>query len=169
VSSSLTATALLVLLACGLPRDPEGTLERVRGGELRAGAVVNPPFVVLEGGRISGTDVRLVESFAEALGARVTWAIAPGEDLVAALEEFRVDVVAGGLTRDDPRLAKLGTTRPYVPEAPPARPVLLENPPAKEYVLAVPPGENRFLLTLDRHLHEQQQRSPGKPGGSGGR
>jgi hypothetical protein len=169
VSSSLTATALLVVLGCGLPRDPEGTLDRVRGGELRAGAVVNPPFVVLEEGRISGTDVRLVESFAEAHGARVTWSIAPGEDLVAALEEFRVDVVAGGLTRDDPRLAKLGTTRPYTPETPPTSSLLLENPPAKEYVLAVPPGENRFLLTLDRHLHGQQQRAPRGSGGSGGR
>jgi hypothetical protein len=47
--------------------------------------------------------------------------------------------------------------------------LLLENPPAKEYVLAVPPGENRFLLTLDRHLHHQQQRARREPVGSGGR
>jgi hypothetical protein len=137
-----------------MPRDPEGTLERVRGGELRAGAVLNPPFVALEDGRPAGADVELVESFAAALGARVTWSIAPGEDLVAALEEFRIDLVAGGFTRDDPRVKKLGISRAYAPRvAPPASPLPLPGAPReKEYVLVAPPGENRFLLTLDRHL-----------------
>lgn len=35
-------------LACGIPRDPEGTLERVRGGPLRVGVIHAPPWVTVE-------------------------------------------------------------------------------------------------------------------------
>jgi ABC-type amino acid transport substrate-binding protein len=139
------AILAFVALACGIPRDMEGTTERVRGGELRAGAIANPPWVIVEGGGVSGVEVELVEAFAAALGARVRWSVAPEAELVERLEAFRVDLVAGGLRAGDERLAKLGRSRPFRVDG-------------EEHVLVVAPGENRFLVTLDRHLHAERER-----------
>ena len=54
---------------CGIPRDPESTLDRVRGGTLRAGITASEPWTTLEGGRPGGVEVALVERFAQELGA----------------------------------------------------------------------------------------------------
>jgi divalent metal cation (Fe/Co/Zn/Cd) transporter len=61
-------------LACDLPRDPEGTLGRARGGTLRVGAVEAPPYLRLGGGdEATGPEADLVRAFAESIGARVEW------------------------------------------------------------------------------------------------
>ena len=39
VLPGIFGACLLALAACGLPKDPEETLERVRGGELRVGVL----------------------------------------------------------------------------------------------------------------------------------
>src|SRR5690606_33083241 len=62
-----------VFAACGLPRDPEGTLERARGGVLRVGGVDAPPHLVREGAAASGPEAELVYAFARSLGAEVEW------------------------------------------------------------------------------------------------
>jgi hypothetical protein len=38
---------LLFAVACGLPRDPDDTLERVRGGVVRVGITDNPPWAIV--------------------------------------------------------------------------------------------------------------------------
>ena len=46
---ALAAVALLAVLiaGCGIPRDPESTLDRVRGGTLRAGITASEPWTTL--------------------------------------------------------------------------------------------------------------------------
>ncbi len=57
----------LLVSACAvgckdLPRDPEGTLNRVRGGRVRVGLVEHPPWVVRRsGGEPAGVEVELVK------------------------------------------------------------------------------------------------------------
>jgi ABC-type amino acid transport substrate-binding protein len=142
---ALPILVLVAAAACGIPRDPEGTTGRVRGGELRAGAIAHPPWIVVEDGRVSGVEAEVVERFAAALGARVAWTAAPEAELAEALGAFRVDLVAGGLRPADERFAKLGRSRPF-------------RVGGEEHVLVVAPGENRFLVTLDRHLHAERER-----------
>ena len=62
----LVACALMAALVagCGVPRDPETTLERVRGGTLRAGITASEPWTTLDGGQPGGVEVELVERFA---------------------------------------------------------------------------------------------------------
>ena len=111
----LTAAVLLALAVagCGIPRDPEGTLDRVRGGTLRAGITASEPWTTLEGGRPGGVEVELVERFAAELGARVEWVDGAEADLMAALEVRELDLVVGGLTADTPWQAKAAITRSY--------------------------------------------------------
>src|SRR5215211_1799216 len=116
--SGLAALIGAVLLAvgvagCGIPRDPEGTLDRVRGGTLRAGITANDPWTTLEGGRPGGVEVELVERFADELGARVEWVDGSEAELIGALEVRELDLVVGGLTADTPWQAKAAITRSY--------------------------------------------------------
>ena len=72
---------------CGLPRDPMGTLERVRGGEMRVGLVPNGPWTT---GGPSGVEVRLMESFARELGAETTYVEGTAPELLQAARPARI-------------------------------------------------------------------------------
>src|SRR5690606_4376015 len=95
----LAGVALLALGCTELPRDPEGTLARVRGGVLRAGGVESPPWLVRTEGGASGPEARVVADLAEELGAEFAWSWGALGDQMEALERFELDLVAGGLTR----------------------------------------------------------------------
>lgn len=110
------ATVLLfsLLVACGsIPRDPEGTLERVRGGVLRVGFTDAPPFAEGPADDPSGVEVDLVEQFAQELGASVEWVKGAEAELFEALEVRALDLVIGGYGSSDPWVASVGVTRPY--------------------------------------------------------
>jgi polar amino acid transport system substrate-binding protein len=110
---AVVAVAAVLAAGCGIPRDPESTLDRVRGGTLRAGITVSEPWTTLEGGRPGGVEVELVERFATELGARVEWVDGSEADLIGALEVRELDLVVGGLTADTPWQAKAAITRWY--------------------------------------------------------
>jgi ABC-type amino acid transport substrate-binding protein len=144
---ALLLCPVLALSACGLPRDAAGTLDRVRGGVLRAGAVHNPPFVVDDGSHVGGVEGALVEAFAHELGAKVTWVRAPEHVLVRALHARQLDVVVAGF--DDTLVWKqeVAFTRPYYQDE-------------KRHVLAAPPGENAWLVRLEQMLRASEPRVP---------
>ena len=120
---------LLVLVGCGLPRDPAGTLARVEVTTLRVGVVSHPPWADFSGGEPTGIEVELVNQLARELGTDVEWRPGVEADLFAALEVRAVDLVIGGLTADDPFVVESAVTRPYtttrlvvgVPEEAPPR------------------------------------------------
>ena len=89
--AALVAVVLLAVAVagCGIPRDPERTLARVRGGTLRAGITASEPWTTLEGGRPGGVEVELVERFADELGATVGFT---GEQFRALPKEARASV-----------------------------------------------------------------------------
>lgn len=110
--------ALLVIAApvsCDMPRDPEGTLQRVRGGTMRVGVTEAEPFVMLSGDEPSGgVEVELVERFAARLDADIEWFSGSEEQLFAALEVRQLDLVIGGFTTTNPWAANVTFTHPYL-------------------------------------------------------
>jgi polar amino acid transport system substrate-binding protein len=110
---ALPLAAALALLACGLPRDPDGTLERVRGGTLRVGVVVAPPWTEDSAGTVGGVEGALVGALARELGARVQWARRPAHELIGALHARELDLVVGGLTADLAWKHEVAFTKPY--------------------------------------------------------
>ncbi|HEV2755205.1 MAG TPA: transporter substrate-binding domain-containing protein [Actinomycetota bacterium] len=116
---------LLAAASCGLPNDPEGTLERVTGGAMRVGITENPPWVVLGADGPSGVEVEIVELFAAELGAEVEWHEGSAEDLAAALAMRELDILAGGIVSTSGLAAHGGLTHPYL---------------TTQVVVAVPPG-----------------------------
>lgn len=110
VAAVLTAS----LVGCDrIPSDPEGTLERVRGGTLRVGISVSDPWTIRDDAGFGGVEVELVERFAEQLGAEVEYFDGSEEELFAALLHHELDVVIGGLTSQNPHAVEAGMTHPY--------------------------------------------------------
>ncbi|MFN2525114.1 MAG: transporter substrate-binding domain-containing protein [Actinomycetota bacterium] len=99
-------------MSCDVPRDPETTLERVRGDTIRVGIVVNEPWTKFDGSP-AGVEADLVEEFARGLDAEITWVEGSEHELMAALKGFELDLVIGGLTADSPWSAEVAFTRPY--------------------------------------------------------
>ncbi|MFJ6549017.1 hypothetical protein [Microbacterium sp. NPDC091676] len=144
----LVATALG---GCGMtvPADPDGTLDRVSGGELRVGTSPEPGLVEIDGGEPRGPVVDLVDDFAASIDADVTWTVATEESLVGMLETGDLVLVAGGLTPDTPWIDKAGVTRGYPG---------IEGAGDRELVMLVPLGENAFLSALEASLDEEVDR-----------
>ena len=144
---------VLGLAGCGLsmPADPDGTLQRVTGGELRVGLSPNPPWTVLPAGgdeTPGGREVELVHRLADELDAEVRWTIGGEEDLMGRLEQDELDLVVGGLTEDSPWTTHAALTLPYTTAPGP------DGDPVG-HVLAIPLGENAFMVEVERLLLEQ--------------
>jgi hypothetical protein len=136
-SSSRLLFLCLALQSCGVPHDPEGTLERAQGEALLVGATEAPPYLIrLEHGA-TGPEAEVVDAFARRIGATVEWRWGALEDHLRALEAFDLHLVAAGLTAASPWSSRVGLTRAWRIEGDHRR------------VLAVPPGENRMLLELN--------------------
>lgn len=121
------SSVLLVDLSCGtLPRDPEGTSNRVqRYHEIRVGLVSNPPWVVASEGEPSGVEVTLIRDLACSLGAKPKWFWGSEQTHMEALEQFELDLVVSGLNASTPWSKHVGLTKPYFTE---------------EIAIGVPPG-----------------------------
>jgi polar amino acid transport system substrate-binding protein len=113
----LAVALALTLAACGIPRDPEGTLERVDGGVMRVGVTEAPPWVELGAEEPDGIEVRLVESLAEELDAEIEWVDGSEQELFGALTGRDLDLVVGGLTAETPWSAEAAVTHPYLTTA----------------------------------------------------
>jgi polar amino acid transport system substrate-binding protein len=114
---TLAAALALTLAACGIPRDPEGTLERVDGGVMRVGITEASPWVELGAEKPDGIEVRLVEQLAEELDAEIEWVEGSEQELFGALAGRDLDLVIGGLTSETPWSAEAAITQPYLTTA----------------------------------------------------
>lgn len=152
IKRSLTTLVLVVLGATGcgthFPADPEGTLDRVSGGVLRVGVSPHGPFTTVSGANPSGSEVALVEAYAESIAARVAWRTGGEEQLVTQLQHGHLDVVIGGLSDKTPWSDQAGLTRPYAE-------TLDEFGQTRKHVMATPRNENAFLLSLDTFLQDE--------------
>jgi polar amino acid transport system substrate-binding protein len=145
----------VMMLCCGcdgIPRDVSHGLQRITEGELRAGASMNPPWVVVRDGEVLGLEVELIEAWARQHDARVVWQVGAVAELTEALHRRELDVLVAGLDKSTPHAKRLALTQPY-----------LESTNAfgkrHRHVLAVTQGESALLLDLDRYLARQDRGS----------
>jgi polar amino acid transport system substrate-binding protein len=111
--AAVAASALLS--GCEVPRDPDGTLDRVRDGTMRVGVTHNEPWVQLsDPDDPQGVEPALLRRFAAGLNAEVEWVEGSEEELIGALKEGQLDLVVGGLTRKSPWKKEAALTRPYL-------------------------------------------------------
>lgn len=149
------AASVVVLLAaaltgCGMsiPTDPDGTLDRVTGGELRIGASPDPGLVDVDVAESmpSGSLPDLASEFAATLDADPEWTVGSEETLVGMLEAGDLDLIIGGFTEKTPWMDKAGMTRGYSQ---------ISGADGRKIVMLVPLGENAFLSDLERFLDKE--------------
>ncbi|MDT0116831.1 transporter substrate-binding domain-containing protein [Microbacterium sp. PRF11] len=145
------AVTMLMLAGCGIriPSDPDGTLDAVEGGVLRAGVSPNGEWVRWDEGEPTGIEIDALTAFARSLDADVEWTVGSEEALVRGLEEGDLDVVAAGLTDQTPWTKKAGMTRPYAETT-------LEDGSTAKLVMLVPLGENAFVSRLETFLTDEE-------------
>ena len=124
---ALLLVPALTLGACQFPKDPEGTLNKVRDrGTIEVGVTHADPFVNLDGPEPRGVEVELIKEFARHLGVEIEWVEASESQLVELLEGTEIDVMLAGLERQSSLQQEVALTRPYA---------------NVEIVLAVPPDD----------------------------
>ena len=127
--AALACALALSIAACSdFPRDPEGTLERARGGELRVG--------VAQG--VTPAEQEVVARLAASLEARVAWELGGAPDLLGRLERRELDIVIAGLEPKTPWKGRVALSRP------------LRDGEGRERVVATSPGENALLVAVER-------------------
>lgn len=139
------------LLACGeLPRDPEDSLDRARGGTLHVGVSAAAPWIIETSAAPDGSEAEIVRSFGRTIDARVEWVWGGTEENLTRLERGELDVVAAGLTMRSPWSGRVALTRPHV--------VIRGSAGGGEerHVLATAPGENALLVALERHIRSRR-------------
>src|ERR671936_694067 len=94
----LIAALVLMGPGCGIPRNPEQTLQRVEHGHvIRAGLSENRPWVIRTAGEPAGAEVELVRQFAREIGATPQWIWGSEQGHMEALKHFELDLVVAGL------------------------------------------------------------------------
>lgn len=131
-----------------VPTDPGGTLDRVRGGELRAGASASGKLVTIDDGEVGGSLGELVEEFAETIDAQVEWTTGSEEELVDGLESGDLDLAIGGMTDRTPWTDRVAVTRAYSSVPSSDAPV----------VVLLPMGENAWQAELETFLDRELER-----------
>jgi ABC-type amino acid transport substrate-binding protein len=131
--------------ACGLPKDADGALDRIRNGTLRVGIAENPPWVVVSGDEVSGTEPTIVADLARRLNSRVKNVYGSESLLLEGLHRRELDVVIGGFTDDSPWKREVALTKPYH-----------EDRQKRKHVLALPPGENAWLMYVETYLQDNE-------------
>lgn len=141
--------ALLAGCSAALPRDPEGTLDRVTGGVIRIGVSSNPPHTaVTDDGTADGTEAEIMETYADSINAQIEWVPGAESTLMERLDLGEVDVVIGGLTSDTPWSSHAAITRPYAEAIGP-------DGKTTKLVIATRVGENALLTSLERFLIDE--------------
>lgn len=136
---------ILILLSCDrYPRDTYDTYEEVRNGVLLAGYTENPPWIYSSPAGPDGIEAKIIEGFAESLGARVEWVQMNEQALLEELEHRNLHVVVSGLTENSPWTKRIAATGGY-----------LEHN-GRKHIIAVPPGEHRFLLELQTFINQNK-------------
>ena len=130
------AAALALPASCDLPRDPEGTIQRVAGDRLTAIRVA-PALTEAEAAALA--------ALAQGLGAEVVLRDEDIHEAVAALRAGTAEVALGAIPADSP----------HAPEAAATRPVGRER-----FVLLLPPGENALLLAANRAVARAAEAGP---------
>ena len=141
----------LFLSACGLPRDPEKTSQRIAAAhELRVGVTDNRPWTDARAAEPAGIEPDLVREFAARIGAKVRWTRGSETSLAQALKKRELDIAIGGFDAKTPWKSIAGVSQPFAKSA-----------DKKQHVFLAVPGENRFILTLDRFLSEHMRAEKG--------
>jgi ABC-type amino acid transport substrate-binding protein len=135
---AILAALCAAATACGLPKDSEGTLERIRGARvIRVGLILSRPDAPLD--RRAEALLRRLQA---ATGASPRIFPGDGEPLLARLEEGEVDLVIGRFTATTPWSTLVSLTPPLAKTKQGKTEIIL--------AAAMQNGENEWISLVER-------------------
>jgi polar amino acid transport system substrate-binding protein len=137
--------SFVLAAGCGLPRDADGSLEKIRNGTLRVGLAQSPPWVVVNGNEVTGIEPLLVADLARQLNSKIKPVYGSESLLLKSLHRGELDIVVGGFTEGSPWKREVAFTKPYH-----------EDSHKEKHVIALPPGENAWLMHVETYLHQNE-------------
>ncbi|WP_281984900.1 enoyl-CoA hydratase [Thalassorhabdomicrobium marinisediminis] len=126
---------LVLLAACYVPADPEGTTEDVTGSTLRVG-LLTPELTERED--------KALTRLAEALKAGIELRTGDPHQLFDQLTHGALHILAGQIPADTPFADHAALSDPLG--------VVMTPDGAEDWVLLLRRGENRFLVTVNRAI-----------------
>jgi ABC-type amino acid transport substrate-binding protein len=106
---------VLLLAACGTPRDPAPTHVDARGPMLRvAVSPASPPYAFIENGQLVGLEVDFARELAGTLGRPLELVETDWTDLIPIVRSGRADIIMAGMTITRARQAQIGFSDPYL-------------------------------------------------------
>lgn len=132
------ALATLFLACDHFPRDTRDSLKTARSQGLQVGVTENPPYVVITGDSISGTEVELLRKFAREKGLQLEMTEGSESELVKKLEQAQLHVLIGGFEKKTSWKKKVAMTGSY----------------DQKHVFFIPRGENSLMWELEGFIQE---------------
>jgi hypothetical protein len=128
---------LFLAFACNdFPRDPGHSFEEAKNSGLQVGVAINPPFTEYDEGNFSGSEIEIVEAFAEEKNLDVQYTMASESELIKMLEKHEMHLLIGGFDKKTLWNKKTGLSIAY----------------DKKHVILVAKGENKLLFELEGFL-----------------
>jgi polar amino acid transport system substrate-binding protein len=104
--------ALLILVAASVQADVlEDILER---GTMRVGVSLFTPWTIKgEAGVLSGFEIDVANKLAEDMGVKPEYRVYVWEDIIPAVQNGEIDIIAGGMAITPERALKINFSQPY--------------------------------------------------------
>lgn len=131
------------------PKDVQHSFDNIKASQrIRVGVIEQSPWAIENDTNLSGIEIEIINAFATSLDVTPQWLVLSEAQATLLLEQYKLDVVVGGLTEDNPRKDSIAFTRPYLE---------INNGQKHRHVMAVPKGENRLMVTLERFLSAHKE------------
>ena len=128
-----------LLLSCdNFPRDTRDSFKTARNSGLLVGVTENPPYVVLVGDSVTGTEVEIIKNFAKEKDLLVKFTEGSETELVKKLEQVQLHVLIGGFEKKTAWKKKVAITKSY----------------DGKHVFFIPKGENDLMWELEGYIYK---------------
>ncbi len=132
----------ILITSCNIPKDPEGSWEKIQKNGLHIGVVINAPFTLQKDSVYSGKEIELLQNFAKENKLQLVYETGNETDLTDKLENYEIDLLVGGFTKKSIWTDKVGLTTPYDNE---------------DHVILIPKGENKLLHFLESYIFKNKK------------
>lgn len=138
----IASILLIILTGCNYPKDPENSFDEANNDSLKVGIVNNPPYVIIENGKVSGTEIEILKNFANSNELNISFKEGSESILVKKLKNYTIHIIAGGFDKKTIWKKYTGTSTTY----------------DSEHLFLIPKGENKLLQRLETHIFQYKKK-----------
>jgi membrane-bound lytic murein transglycosylase MltF len=129
--------SLFCFASCSFPKDPENSYATAKSSGLKVGYVHHPPFSFKVSGEPAGSEVEMINEFADEQGFEVHYVYGTESELIKKMENYNLHIMVGGFKKNTMWKERAGLSTTYT-----------DN----DNCILVARGENKLLYELETYL-----------------